>query len=135
MSERFEEWQEEKRYLIEGAMKQLQIEEMEANEFYEIGLVALWEASIRYEKDSTDFDMIAYICIVNRMKDVRADRLGNVAEKFKWFLKAFAQVVRQKKSRVEKMLRPVDLNMSAVKYRVLVMKNEFRGEKGFYGSW
>ncbi|MDB8559594.1 sigma-70 family RNA polymerase sigma factor [Turicibacter sanguinis] len=63
----FECWYEEKLYLVYGAMKRLHIQG-NTDEFYQIGLVALWEASLRYEEEKGEFDSFAYSYIINRMK-------------------------------------------------------------------
>lgn len=67
MDERFDDWYEEKLHLIYGAMKQLKIQG-QRDEFYQVGLVALWEASVRYEEGKGTFDAFAYSYILNRMK-------------------------------------------------------------------
>jgi DNA-directed RNA polymerase len=37
-------------------------------EFYQIGCIALWEASLRYEEDKGEFKSFAYSYIIGRMK-------------------------------------------------------------------
>ena len=49
MNQPFEFLYQEKLHLVYGAMKQLHIQG-NTEEFYQIGLVALWEASLRYEE-------------------------------------------------------------------------------------
>ncbi len=49
MEKQFEHWYEEKLYLVYGAMKKLHLRG-DLDEFYQIGLVALWEASLRYNE-------------------------------------------------------------------------------------
>lgn len=67
MEKQFESWYEEKLYLVYGAMKRLRIRG-NVDEFYQIGLVALWEASLRYQEDKGEFDSFAFSYIINRMK-------------------------------------------------------------------
>lgn len=67
MEKQFEHWYEEKLYLVYGAMKKLHLRGG-LDEFYQIGLVALWEASLRYNEEKGEFDHFAYSYIINRMK-------------------------------------------------------------------
>lgn len=44
-------------------------------EFYQIGCIALWEASIRFDKDKGEFKSYAYSYIIGRMKsELTSDR-------------------------------------------------------------
>lgn len=67
MMEPFEDWYESKLKLIYGAMKRLKIRG-NRDEFYQVGLIALWEASKRYDDTVGTFDVYAYSYILNRMK-------------------------------------------------------------------
>ncbi len=67
MNQPFENWYQEKLHLVYGAIRQLHIQG-NIDEFYQIGLVALWEASIRYDEEKGEFDKYAYSYILNRMK-------------------------------------------------------------------
>lgn len=67
MNQPFEFWYQEKLHLVYGAMKQLHIQG-NTEEFYQIGLVALWEASLRYEEGKGEFDSYVYSYILSRMK-------------------------------------------------------------------
>lgn len=67
MARSFDQCYQEKLHLVFGAMKQLHIQG-NTDEFYQIGLVALWEASLRFEEGKGEFDSYAYSYIINRMK-------------------------------------------------------------------
>lgn len=53
--------------LVYGAMKYLKIYDQK-DDFYQIGLVALWEAMVRYDEKKGKFESYAYSYILNRMK-------------------------------------------------------------------
>lgn len=57
MNQPFENRYQEKLHLVYGAIRQLHIQG-NIDEFYQIGLVALWEASIRYDCGKLQSDMM-----------------------------------------------------------------------------
>lgn len=67
----FEDWDEKKVHLVYGPIKQLNIQG-QRDEFYPIGLVALWEASVRYEEGKDEFDSFAYSYILKLINQLEA---------------------------------------------------------------
>lgn len=76
----FEDWYEDYLPLIYGAMKYLKIQN-QRDEFYQIELVALWEASVRYHEERGKFESYAYSYILNRMKTAMS-RMNTYGERF-----------------------------------------------------
>lgn len=64
---RFEKIHQRFEPMIYHAMKRLSIYKNE-HEFYQIGCIALWEASLRFNEEKGEFKAYAYSYIIGRMK-------------------------------------------------------------------
>jgi RNA polymerase sigma factor (sigma-70 family) len=64
---KFEKLHQQFQPMIYHAMKRLAIYKNE-QEFYQIGCIALWEASLRFKKEKGEFKSFAYAYIIGRMK-------------------------------------------------------------------
>lgn len=69
---RFEELHEQFEPMIYHAMKRLAIYKNKP-EFYQIGCVALWEASQRFNEEKGEFKSYAYSYIIGRMKSALSE--------------------------------------------------------------
>lgn len=64
---KFEKLHQQFEPMIYHAMKRLSIYKNE-HEFYQIGCIALWEASLRFNEEKGEFKAYAYSYIIGRMK-------------------------------------------------------------------
>lgn len=69
---RFEKLHEQFEPMIYHIMNKLMIYKNE-KEFYQIGCIALWEASTRFNKDKGEFKSYAYAYMLGRMKTALSD--------------------------------------------------------------
>jgi DNA-directed RNA polymerase len=67
--EKFEKLHEQFEPMIYHMMKKLKIYRDE-KEFYQIGCIALWEASLRFNEEKGKFKSYVYSYIIGRMKEV-----------------------------------------------------------------
>ena len=69
---RFEELHQQFEPMIYHAIKKLGIYKNK-HEFYQIGCIALWEASLRFNKEKGEFKSYAYSYMIGRMKSSLTD--------------------------------------------------------------
>lgn len=77
---RFEKLHQQFKPMIYHIMKKLTIYKNE-QEFYQIGCIALWEASLRFKEEKGEFKSYAYSYIIGRMKSaLREERMKQEKE-------------------------------------------------------
>ena len=69
---RFEELHQQFEPMIYHAMRKLGIYKNK-HEFYQVGCIALWEASLRFNKEKGEFKSYAYSYMIGRMKSALTD--------------------------------------------------------------
>lgn len=69
---RFEELHQQFEPMIYHVMRKLSIYKNK-HEFYQVGCIALWEASLRFNKEKGEFKSYAYSYMIGRMKSALTD--------------------------------------------------------------